>query len=201
MHLCILTRRNRRIVRLAFAAVTMIAAVLATEATSLAQAPVTYRTANRPAYSGYTYAQQPAQTRYVQPTTPGYTYRQAARPTYTYAQPAQAPVQAQTVAQTGDSSSFLAWLNSTRAQHGLSAVGYDQNLANWAAQNNAHQNSRGLGHYVMGPARRQNSAMGSGSSIGSMWMNSPAHRAALLDPSIRAIGLAGAGMYWTFNAY
>jgi uncharacterized protein YkwD len=188
LHHCIFTRRNRRIVRLAFAAVTMTAVFLATEATSFAQAPVTYRVARRPAYAGTTYA-QPAQTRYVQPTT------------YTYAQPAQVQVQVQTTAQTGDPSSFLAWLNSTRAQHGLAAVGYDQNLANWAAQNNAQQNARGIGHFVMGPARRQNAAMGNGASIGTMWMNSPAHRATLLDPSIRAIGLAGAGMYWTLNAY
>ena len=53
----------------------------------------------------------------------------------------------------------------------------------------------------MGPARRQNSAMGSSATIGSQWMGSPAHRAALLDPSIRAIGLAAVGAYWTFNAY
>ena len=52
----------------------------------------------------------------------------------------------------------------------------------------------------MGPARRQNSAMGGYGSIGSMWMDSPAHRAALLDPSIRWIGIAGMGAYWTFNA-
>lgn len=57
-----------------------------------------------------------------------------------------------------------------------------------------------MGHYVMGPARRQNSATGSYASIGSMWMASPAHRAALLDPSIRWIGIAGLGAYWTFNA-
>ncbi len=57
-----------------------------------------------------------------------------------------------------------------------------------------------MGHFVMGPARRQNAAIGSISNIGSMWMNSPAHRAALLDPTIRWIGIAGLGAYWTFNA-
>jgi uncharacterized protein YkwD len=51
----------------------------------------------------------------------------------------------------------------------------------------------------MGPARRQNSAMGSIASIGAMWLNSPAHRAALLDPSVRWMGLAGSGAYWTLN--
>jgi uncharacterized protein YkwD len=188
LHLRIISRRNRRIVRLALAAVAMTVAFSATEATSLAQAPVQYRTARRPAYNTYT---QPAQPRYYQQPT----YQAAAQPAagYTYAQPAQA--------QTGDPSGFLAWLNGTRARHGLGAVGYDQSLANDAAVNNQHQNSRGLGHYYMGRARRQNSAMGSGASIGTMWMNSPGHRAALLDPSIRAIGLAGSGSYWTFNAY
>ena len=38
------------------------------------------------------------------------------------------------------------------------------------------------------------------SSVGTMWLGSPAHRAALLDPSIRWIGIAGLGAYWTFNA-
>jgi uncharacterized protein YkwD len=100
-----------------------------------------------------------------------------------------------------DQSWFTSWLNGVRAQYGLAAVGYDSNLAGWAAANSAEQSRRGLGHFVMGPARRQNSAMGSAASIGSMWMNSPAHRAALLDPSIRWIGLAVYGSYWTFNAY
>ena len=101
----------------------------------------------------------------------------------------------------GDAYGFLGWLNSVRAQYGLPSVGYDASLESWAAANSAQQASRGLGHYVMGPARRQNSAVGSSGSIGSMWMNSPAHRAALLDPSIRYIGLAAYGSYWTFNAY
>jgi uncharacterized protein YkwD len=96
---------------------------------------------------------------------------------------------------------FTAWLNATRAQYGLAAVGYDPNLTNWAAMNNNQQAARGIGHFVMGPARRQNSAMGSYASIGAMWMSSPAHRAALLDPSIRWIGIAGLGAYWTYNAY
>lgn len=104
-------------------------------------------------------------------------------------------------AEGGDPYGFLGWLNATRASYGLSAVGYDANLSNWAAMNNSQQLARGMGHFVMGPARRQNAAMGAFANIGSMWMNSPAHRAALLDPTIRAIGIAGAGAYWTFNAY
>jgi len=129
-----------------------------------------------------------------------------AQPTnYLMAQPATyaaAPAATYQVAQSGgDAYGFTNWLNSVRAQYGLSAVGYDANLENWAAMNNAQQNARGLGHFVMGPARRQNSAMGSSASIGSQWMNSPAHRAALLDPSITRIGLSGSGSFWTFNAY
>jgi uncharacterized protein YkwD len=104
------------------------------------------------------------------------------------------------VAESGDPYGFTAWLNSTRAAYGLPAVGHDPNLSSWAAENNNHQAARGIGHYVMGAARRQNSAMGDFANIGAMWMNSPAHRAALLDPTIRSIGIAGLGAYWTFNA-
>jgi uncharacterized protein YkwD len=91
-------------------------------------------------------------------------------------------------------------LNATRASYGLGAVGYDASLSNWAAMNNNQQVAYGLGHFVMGPARRQNSAAGGGFP-GDMWMSSPAHRAALLDPTISWIGIAAAGAYWTFNAY
>jgi hypothetical protein len=101
----------------------------------------------------------------------------------------------------GDPYGFVNWLNGYRAQYGLPAVGYDPNLSAWAAQNNAQQNSRGMGHHVMGPARRQNSAMGSYSSVPGMWSASPAHNAALLDPTIRMVGIAGSGAYWTYNAY
>lgn len=132
-----------------------------------------------------------AQQYYTAPAT-GYYYTQA--PAQSYAQPQYA------AASTGDPYGFTNWLNGVRASYGLPAVGYDSSLSNWAAANNAQQNSRGLGHFVMGPARRQNSAMGNYAQIGAMWLASPAHRAALLDPSIRAIGIAGAGAYWTFNA-
>lgn len=114
------------------------------------------------------------------------------------AQPRPAPAPA---APAGDPYGFTAWLNATRASYGLPSVGYDPNLANWASANNSQQAARGMGHYVMGPARRQNSAMGHYASIGAMWMGSPAHRAALLDPNIRFVGIAGMGAYWTFNAY
>ena len=100
----------------------------------------------------------------------------------------------------GDPYGFMAWLNATRASYGLGAVGYDENLSSWAAMNNSQQQAQGLGHFVMGPARRQNSAMGAGFP-GAMWMASGPHRAALLDPTITWFGIAAAGAYWTYNAY
>jgi hypothetical protein len=115
--------------------------------------------------------------------------------------PAEQPAQAAPAASSaGDPYGFLSWLNSVRASYGLGAVGYDANLSNWASMNNSQQMAYGLGHFVMGPARRQNSAAGA-AFPGAMWMASPAHRAALLDPTISWIGIAAAGAYWTFNAY
>jgi uncharacterized protein YkwD len=153
------------------------------------QTPQTYYT---PQYTPTTYQAETVQTAApAQPSRP-------AQPAVSEAAPA-APAVA--VAEVGDPYGFVSWLNATRASYGLSAVGYDANLTNWAAMNNDQQAARGMGHFVMGPARRQNSAMGAFANIGSMWMNSPAHRAALLDPTITAIGIAGLGAYWTFNAY
>ena len=101
----------------------------------------------------------------------------------------------------GDPYGFTAWLNGVRAQNGLGAVGVDANLSNWAAMNNGQQNALGMGHHIMGPARRLNSGMGAAGTVWQMWMASPAHQAALLDPSISMIGIAAGGAYWTFNAY
>jgi uncharacterized protein YkwD len=152
-----------------------------------AQTPQTYYT---PQYSPTMYQAQPTQTLETAP---------ASAITPSEAAPPEPTAPAATVV--GDPYGFVGWLNATRAAYGLSAVGYDANLSNWAAMNNDQQAARGMGHFVMGPARRQNSAMGAFANIGSMWMNSPAHRAALLDPTISAIGIAGFGAYWTFNAY
>jgi uncharacterized protein YkwD len=101
----------------------------------------------------------------------------------------------------GDAYGFTAWLNGVRAQYGLGPVGYDANLEAWAQVNNGQQNSRGMGHHVMGSARRQNAGMGSGATVWSMWLADPPHAAAMLDPSITMIGIAASGMYWTYNAY
>jgi uncharacterized protein YkwD len=146
-------------------------------------------------------AAQPAvaQTTQVVPVS----YTTTAAPTAAPSDAGTAPATAATPAavESGDPYGFLGWLNATRASYGLPAVGHDPNLSSWAAENNNHQAARGMGHFVMGPARRQNAAFGAFGNIGSMWMNSPAHRAALLDPTIRWMGIAGLGAYWTFNAY
>lgn len=165
------------------------------------------------AYAAPTYSYQTTQpTQYVQqPAAPQYYYQSAyagmeaaqaapAQPTYAATAPAEAAPAQAPAASYGDPYGFTAWLNGIRASYGLGAVGYDPNLASWAAMNNDQQAARGLGHHVMGPARRQNSAMGGFPGIESMWMASPAHRAALLDPTITWIGIAGAGAWWTFNA-
>jgi hypothetical protein len=134
---------------------------------------------------------------FMQTTVENTQFVPTSNPVSVAAAPASQPAQA---AGYGDPYGFLSWLNATRASYGLGSVGYDQNLSNWAAMNNNQQMARGLGHFVMGPARRQNSAMGGGFP-GAMWMASPAHQAALLDPTISWIGIAAAGAYWTFNAY
>jgi len=182
------------------------------------QQPATqyYQASYAPQYYQYSYATQ----YYQAPSEPQYyqapQYYQPAEPTQTTADgaqvipasytvpvaeaPASQPAQAAPAATYyGDPYGFLSWLNATRASYGLGPVNYDQNLSNWAAMNNDQQMARGLGHFVMGPARRQNSAAGGGFP-GAMWMASPAHSAALLDPTISWIGIAAAGAYWTFNA-
>jgi hypothetical protein len=167
--------------------------------------PQYYQTAyNQPTVQA-TYATQTTQA-----STPGTQYIQTSYVTQETSQPAASSAPAPTattesVAATaviaGDPYGFTAWLNATRAAYGLPSVGYDPNLESWAAMNNNSQASYGIGHFVMGPARRQNSAMGGFPGIESMWMASPAHAAALLDPTIRWIGIASYGAYWTFNAY
>lgn len=203
--------------RLILSLVAIFAAAWRAEAQQQYYYPAADGTATVYAAPTYTYqATQP--TQYVQqPAAPQYYYQsgyagvEAAQPTQV--QPAYAPAAAAAApaaaapaapaapaASYGDPYGFTAWLNGIRASYGLGAVGYDPNLSSWAAMNNDQQASRGLGHHVMGPARRQNSAMGGFPGVESMWMASPAHRAALLDPTITWIGIAGAGAWWTFNA-
>lgn len=106
-----------------------------------------------------------------------------------------------TQAQSPTDYGFGQWVNTARASHGLAAISYDANLSGWAVVNNQHQRSKGMGHYVIAPARRQNAAWNYHdiNSLGAAWMNSPGHRSALLDPTITAFGIAYDGAYWTFN--
>ena len=102
-------------------------------------------------------------------------------------------------AQTGDP--LTDCVNATRAAYGLHALGYDPNLAAWAAANNNSQFARGIGHFVMGPAARQNAAWGPTDcqSVVAMWMGSGGHRSALLDATITTCGGAMLNGVWTWN--
>jgi uncharacterized protein YkwD len=166
--------------------------VYSTQATQ----PVSYLQAPQTGYQPVSYQATPA----VETTADG---RQVIPASYItpVSEPVEPAAPAAPAASYGDPYGFTSWLNGIRAAYGLGPVGYDPNLANWAAMNNQHQAARGLGHFVMGPARRQNSGMGGFPGVEAMWMASPAHRAALLDPTITWIGIAGLGAWWTFNAY
>jgi uncharacterized protein YkwD len=158
-----------------------------------------YQAAYTPQIYPMTYTAQYYQTDTQSQTNPPNEGTQVIQASYTTSNTQQSVTTEATVPG-GDPYGFTAWLNGTRAAYGLGPVGYDPNLSSWAAMNNSQQAAYGIGHFVMGPARRQNSAMGGFPGIESMWMASPAHRAALLDPTIRWIGIAGLGAYWTFNA-
>jgi hypothetical protein len=97
---------------------------------------------------------------------------------------------------------FMALLNTYRAWAGLPPLAYDPDLSAWAAHNNVAQNSYGLGHHV-NPNCCQNSAWNvhDAESVAAAWMQSPGHRANMLNPSISSFGIAyGPGPYWTMNA-
>ena len=95
---------------------------------------------------------------------------------------------------------FGAWLNSIRAQYGRGPVAFDSSLAAEASANNGQQLARGLGHHYRGRGRLQNVGWGGISTVSSMWMASPAHRAALLSPSITTFGFSVDGDFCTFCA-
>jgi Cysteine-rich secretory protein family len=96
---------------------------------------------------------------------------------------------------------FAAILNTYRAHAGLSPLAYDQELSAWAANNNAEQATRGIGHHVV-PNCYQNCAWNTpdASSVGQAWMESRGHRANMLNGSVTRFGIAfGPGPYWTMN--
>lgn len=114
-----------------------------------------------------------------------------------------ATVATQTTTVAGDPYGFLAQLNAQRAARGLAPVAFSYDCYADACQNNRFQRVRGLGHFFMGRARRQNAGMGyrSASQVLIGWMNSPGHAAALFDPTIRVAAVAQDGGAWTFSAY
>ncbi len=105
-----------------------------------------------------------------------------------------------TTTTTSDLGGFLGLLNAHRGRYGLPPCGVDGGLCSEAVVNNSHQRARGLGHWWMGSARRQTAAISSSTSqVFQQWASSPAHNAAMLDPSIRWIGIASDGSFWTAN--
>lgn len=98
-----------------------------------------------------------------------------------------------------DEPSFAHWLNGQRVARGLRPVGVDPALTAAAAHNNAAQQSQGMGHHVMGPARRQNAGAGPEPAVWGAWVSSPAHASALFDPSVTAIGYDFDGRYTTYS--
>lgn len=112
------------------------------------------------------------------------------------------PAPAPAPAQAADPYGFAAYLNAYRAAAGLAPLAYDNDLSAWAAQNNVQQAGRGLGHHV-NPNCFQNCAWNTpdAASTAGEWLNSPGHRANMLNPSVTCYGIAyGPGPYWTLNA-
>ncbi len=96
---------------------------------------------------------------------------------------------------------FATVLNRIRRAAGLAPLAYDHELSVWAAHNNARQCRRGLGHHVS-PNCNQNCAWNTpdAESVADAWMNSPGHRANILDTASSRFGIAfGPGPYWTMN--
>jgi hypothetical protein len=118
-----------------------------------AYSPASYQLAYTPQYYEVSYTQQTEQTA---GQSQGTEVAAAHVTQASYEAPAAAPAEAAPAAAepavfAGDPYGFTSWLNATRAAYGLPAVGYDPNLAGWAAMNNNHQASYGIGHFVMGP--------------------------------------------------
>lgn len=107
---------------------------------------------------------------------------------------------ARTTTTTATSDNALAAVNAVRAAYRLRPLAYDANLTNAAATNNAHQRSRGLGHFF-NPGTWQCAGVGThdGPQAANLWLNSPAHRAILLDPNLTTGGCSVSGGCATLN--
>lgn len=106
---------------------------------------------------------------------------------------------------TSSESSLLREINSVRAAHGLHVLRYDASLARAARAHSADMARRGyfahgsfvsrMLHFgVHGPFVGENLAWGTGAygsprGIVTAWLHSPEHRANLLRPGFRRIGL------------
>ncbi len=93
-------------------------------------------------------------------------------------------------------------INAERTAHGLRALAHEPTLVAWASQNNEQQMFRGMGHWVLGTATRQNAAWGQQSiaQVVREWMYSPGHRAAILAWDVTHCGGSFDGLNWTWNA-
>jgi uncharacterized protein YkwD len=95
----------------------------------------------------------------------------------------------------------LSVVNATRARYGLRPLAHDAGLAGAAATNNQMQARSGLGHHH-NPGAWQCAAVGTPTAQAAVntWLNSPAHRAILLNPSLTTAGIAVGWNTATFNA-
>jgi hypothetical protein len=125
-----------------------------------------------------------------------------------YAVPQQRPVASGQAVATAEVSTapsanaaFLGWLNQTRAAYQLPPVEYSAAVEADCHVNNQHQVARGMNHWHMGCHRRQNAAFNLGfPGVEAAWMGSPGHSSALLDPTIRFVGIAWLNGYCTYGA-
>lgn len=112
--------------------------------------------------------------------------------------PGSIPPGVQTASSTA---AFLAFINWVRSRYRLHPVGYSPELEREAQINNEAQLAqRRLGHFFLGMAAVQNSAVGAGlMGAAYMWLNSPSHLRNILNPTISAIGVACMGAFCTLN--
>ena len=99
---------------------------------------------------------------------------------------------------------FMSWLNGVRERSGLKAIGINADSRNVSIQNNNSQSrSNSIGHFNLPRAGVQNSAMRNSNSVEAleaMWWNSGAHRANLMNPSIKNGSVVCSGVWCTFTA-
>lgn len=108
----------------------------------------------------------------------------------------------QAPATTTDPYNVGGWINRYRATVGLHALAYDHNISGYCASNNAHQSSRGLGHYVnppgyLGACSGLGYANGQAAVMG--WWHSAPHRVILMNRAARYYGVAWDGRFWSLN--